>query len=58
MAQFLKGGAELLGHGIVDDGVDGAVHVDAETAEEKEPGVQVGLLEEGVDHHESPIGHP
>lgn len=51
VAQLLEGGAELLGHGVVNDGVDGAVQVDAQTAEEEEPGVQVGIVQEGVDHH-------
>lgn len=46
LAQLLEGGAEFLGHGVVDDWVDGAVQVDAEAAEEQEPGVQVGLVQE------------
>lgn len=51
VAQLFESGAELLGHGVIDDRVDGAVQVDAEAAEEQEPGVQVGLVQEGVDHH-------
>lgn len=51
VAQLLEGGAELLRHGVVNDRIDGAVQVDAQTAEEEEPGVQVGLVQEGVDYH-------
>lgn len=58
VAELAKGGAELLWHGVVDDRVDGAVQVDAEATEEQEPGVQVGVRQEGVDHHQGAIGHP
>lgn len=58
VTQLFESGAKLLGHGVVDDRVDGAVQVDAEAAEEQEPSVQVGLLQEGVDHHQGPVGHP
>lgn len=51
MAQLLEGGAELLGHGVVNDRINGTVQVDAQTAEEEEPGVQVGIAQEGVDYY-------
>lgn len=50
--------AELLRHGVVDDGVDGAIGVDARPTEEQEPGVEVGRGHKGVDQHQSPVGHP
>ncbi|KAI1233353.1 hypothetical protein IHE44_0004525, partial [Lamprotornis superbus] len=37
---------------LLDDGVDGTVQVDAQAAEEEEPGVQVGRVHEGVHHHQ------
>lgn len=58
LAKFLEGLAELLGHEVVDDRVDGAVGVDADPAEEDEPAVQIGGLHEGVHQNQSPVGHP
>lgn len=56
--QLLERGAELLRHGVVDEWVDGAVEVDAEAAEEQEPGVQVGVVQEGVDQNQGPVRQP
>lgn len=50
-AEVFKGHAELLGHEVVNDGVDGTVGVDAHPAEEQEPGVVVRWVNERVDHH-------
>ena len=41
LKRFMEGLPETLGHEGIDDGVDGAVHVDAEAAE-KEATVEVG----------------
>ena len=41
-----EGHTELLGHEVVDDGIDGTVAVDAHAAEEQHPGVGAG----GVRH--------
>lgn len=57
-ADLAEGGAKLLRHGVVDDWVDGAVEVDADPAEKQEPVVQVGLIQEGVDHHQGAVRHP
>lgn len=57
-AQLFKRDAELLRHQVVDDGVDGAVGVDAHPAEEEEPGVVVRRVDEGVDHHQRSVRHP
>lgn len=46
VAQLLERRAKFLRHGVVDDRVDGAVQVDAQAAEEQEPSVQVGLVQE------------
>lgn len=58
LVQLPKGSPELLGHEAVDDGVDGAVQVDAQAAEEEEPGVQVGRVHEGVHHHQRAVRQP
>lgn len=58
LAKPLEGQTELLGHEVVDDGVDGAVGVDADPAEEDKPAVQVGVLHEGVHQNQGPVGHP
>lgn len=58
LVQLPKGIPELLRHEVVDDGVDGAVQVDAEAAEEEEPGVQVGRVHEGVHHHQRAVRQP
>lgn len=57
-ADLAEGSAELLRHGVVYDRVDGAVEVDADAAEKQEPAVQVGSIQEGVDHHQGAVGHP
>lgn len=57
-ADLAESGTKLLRHGIVDDWVDGAVEVDADFAEKHEPAVQIGLVQEGVDHHQSAVRHP
>lgn len=57
-ADLAESGAKLLRHGVVDNRVDGAVEVDADPAEQQEPVVQVGLVQEGVDHHQSAVRHP
>lgn len=48
LAKLLEGQTELLGHEVVDDGVDGTVGVDADPAEEDKPAIQVRVLHEGV----------
>lgn len=58
LVELFKRHAKLLGHEVVDDGVDGAVGVDAHAAEEQEPGVVVRRVEEGVHHHQGPVRHP
>lgn len=58
LAEFLEGDAKLLRHEVVNDGVDGAVGVDAQAAEEQEPGVVVRWVDEGVDHHQGSIRQP
>ena len=58
VVEAAEGGAELLGHGVVYDGVDGAVGVDAGAAEEDEPVVQVGRGHEGVEEDQRAVGHP
>lgn len=57
-ADLTESGAELLRHGVVDDGVDGAVEVDANSTEEQEPVVQIGLVQERVHDHQSAVRHP
>lgn len=57
-AKPLKGGAELLWHGIIDNRIDGTVQVHTGATEQQEPSVQVSLLEERVDHHQSAVRHP
>lgn len=58
LVQLPKGSPELLGHEVVDDGVDGAVQVDAQAAEEEEPGVQVRRVHKGVHHHQGAVRQP
>lgn len=58
MADLPESSAKLLRHCVVDYRVDGAVEVDAEPAEKQEPVVQVGLVQEGVHHHQSAVRHP
>lgn len=53
-----EGSTKLLRHGVVDDGIDGTVKVHTDSTEKQEPGVQVSLLHERVDHHQSAVGHP
>lgn len=57
-AELFEGDLKLLGHEVVDDGVDGTVGVDAHTTEEQEPGAVVGRVDEGVDHHQGSVRHP
>ncbi len=47
----LKSSAKLLRHGVVDDGVDGAVGVNAHAAEEQEPGVEIRRIHEWIHNH-------
>lgn len=54
----MEGLPETLGHEGIDDGVDGAVHVDAKAAEEKEAKVEVGRAQEGIHHHQGAVGQP
>lgn len=58
LVQLPEGSPELLGHEVVDDGVDGTVQVDAEAAEEEEPGVEVRRVHKGVHHHQRAVGQP
>lgn len=58
LTQFLESSPKLLGHQIVDDGVDGAVCVNTHPAEEQEPGIEIRRVHKGVDHHQSAVGHP
>ena len=58
LAELFERDAKLLRHEVVDDGVDGAVGVDAHPAEEEEPGVVVRRVDEGVDHHQGSVRHP
>ncbi len=51
VAEPLKSSAELLRHGVVDDGVDGAVGVNAHAAEEQEPGVEIRRIHERIHNH-------
>ena len=56
--QVLEGPAELDGHDVVEDGVDGAVDVDEGAGEHEEPQVEELVRGEGVvDDHDS-VGHP
>lgn len=57
-AELAEGGTEFLRHSIVDDGVDCAVDVDTAPTEEDKPGIHVGLLQEGVYHHQGAVWHP
>lgn len=57
-AELLEGSAKLLRHEVVDDGVDGAVGVDAHATEEEEPGVVVSWVHEAVDDHHRSVRHP
>lgn len=54
----MEGLPETLGHEGIDDGVDGAVHIDAKAAEEKEAEVEVGRAQEGIHHHQGAVGQP
>lgn len=54
----LEGPPELDGHGVVENGVDGAVDVDHDPTEEEEPGVPVLNAGEGVVYHHHPVRHP
>lgn len=54
----MEGLPETLGHEGIDDGVDGAVHLDAKAAEEKEAKVEVGRAQEGIHHHQGAVGQP
>lgn len=58
VAELLKSCAEFLWHGVVYDGVDGTVGVDAHAAEEQKPSVEVWRIHEWVHHHQSAIRHP
>lgn len=58
LPELPEGSPEFLGHEVVDDGVDGAVQVDARPAEEQEPDVQVRWVHEGVYHHQCAVRHP
>lgn len=54
----MEGPPELDGHGVVENGVDGAVDVDHDSTEEQEPGVPVLNAGEGVVYHHHPVRHP
>lgn len=58
LAELFECQAELLRHEVVNDGVDGAVGVDAHSTEEQEPGVVVRRVDEGVNHHQCSVRHP
>ena len=50
--------AELGGHGVVEDRVDGAVHIDHEATEQDEPVVGESLSGERVVDDVDAVGHP
>lgn len=54
----MEGVLEALGHEGVDNGVDGAVHVGAEAAEEQEAQAEAGRAQAGVCHHRGVVGQP
>lgn len=56
--QATEGRAELLGHQVVNDRVDRTVGVNADPAEEQEPGVQVWRTHKGVNENQGPVWHP
>ena len=53
-----EGPTELGGHCVVEDRVNGAVHVDHETTEEYEPVVGEPLCSERVVYYVDAVGHP
>lgn len=58
LAELLERCSKLLGHEVVNDGVDGTVAVDAHPAEEQEPHVVVRRVDKGIDHDQRAIRHP
>lgn len=56
--ESLEGTAKLDRHGVVEDRVDGRVHVHHEPAEEDEPVVCVALAGKRVVNDKYPIWHP
>lgn len=58
LAELFECHAKLLRHEVVNDGVDGAVGVDAHPAEEQKPAVVVRRVDKGVDHHQRAVGYP
>lgn len=58
LTELLEGNTKLLRHEVVDDGVDGAVGVDAHATEEEEPRIVVSRVHETVDDHHRSVRHP
>ena len=56
--EAFEGSPEFDGHGVVEDGIDGAVHVDHDAAKQEEPHVEEAFRSERVVDHVDSVGHP
>lgn len=54
----LESSPEFDGHGVVQDGVDGAVNVYHDATEQEKPGIAVFSGREGVVDNHDPVWHP